>query len=223
MDPVYQFSGGLRRCAKLQSCRLRSGEEHSNYGQFVLSEHARALSGALTIGSSALTWFHTTLAPASQNVSGSVFITTQGNQAAALGTPGNAAFDCLDINTAGAPTPANPVAIGDDGNAAGTTGGCITGDPQGHPILNGTGTAPVVTGTGCSLVVGGQDNRGAITAAGVDTCTLTFAGSGFTFAAPVCSIGNVGATVLAYLNALPSAAAAVFKTTAAGTFTYTCF
>jgi hypothetical protein len=124
-------------------------------------------------------------------------------------------FDCADFSNTG-----TAVTIGDDGNAAGTKGSCVISDTNGHPILNALGTAPAVTGTGCSLVAGSTDNTGSITATGVDTCTLAF-GAAFTNA-PHCSIGNLGATVLANLTGQPTTAHAIFATAAAGSFDYTC-
>lgn len=129
------------------------------------------------------------------------------------GTVPHLAFDCADFTTTNG-------GIGDDGNVASTTGSCIVADVNGNPILNGTGSAPTVTGTGCSLTAGGRNATGSIVATGADTCTLTFAGAFTT--APNCTVSGVGATVIPFLNALPTTAHAIFQTTAAGTFTYLC-
>lgn len=183
--------------------------------------HLNTSGGSITIGTSAQSWTLETQVGATVTSAGAVTVTNAAvAQVPSFGTVPAASFDCADFNGVGSPSSLNPVTIGDDGNAAGTTGGCIVGDTGGHPILNGSGTGPMVSGTGCTLTAGGRDNTGSIVAVGVDTCTLTF-GAAFT-TTPNCSATGVGATVIPYLNALPTTSAAVFKTTAAGTFTYTC-
>lgn len=176
--------------------------------------------GDITVGTTAQFWITSILPQASPTVLGTVFTTAGGSSPAVQVdlTPaqnsGNP-FDCPSFNATTNGT------IGDYGNAAGTVGGCVTADPNGHPRLNGNGTGPSVTGTGCSLASGtNTDNAGSITATGIDTCTLAF-GSAFTVA-PHCAIGNIGATVISNLTANPTTAHAIFATTAAGTFDYVC-
>ena len=186
------------------------------------------LVGSGSVDLAVLTFSNATLAAASVSPNpsnatyGSVLATTgvqswngtSGEIVPVIAAPVHAAFDCIsaDNTTTGG--------IGDEGNAAGTQGNCTTADPNGHPYLNGNGTAPTVSGTGCSLVSGSQDNRGSIVATGADTCTLNYAA--FT-TAPVCVVSGVGGTAVApYVNAAPGTGSAVFKTAAAGTFAYVC-
>ncbi len=181
---------------------------------------------SVTIGTSSISFSDASLAPATATSYGIVKITDAANltvpatagAAVVLGTNTVTAYaDCAVFADSGSGLSGS---IGDVGNIAGTTGPCIVGDSYGHPVLNGTGTAPTVSGTGCSLTTGGQDNHGSIVASGIDTCTLTF-GSSFT-KAPNCAVGNIGATVLANLTGLPTTAHAIFATAAAGTFNYLC-
>jgi len=117
----------------------------------------------------------------------------------------------------------------DAGNWNGTTGPCIVGDANGHPVLdanNGT-QAPALSGTGCTVPSGVtlRDNTGAITVTSSSTtCTLTFSGAFTT--QPNCTVTSVGAaSVIAYVNAIPAngATTVVFHANGAnGTFEYTC-
>jgi hypothetical protein len=174
----------------------------------------------VTIGTTNQVWAEDILAPASTSAFGTVKITANGSSIvpSITGFPA-AASDCASFgDLAGS--------IADNGNNQTATGPCIVADVNGHPVLEGTGTAPTVTGTGCSLNAGGTDNRGSITASGADTCTLTY-GSGF-FAgsgsarAPFCSTAPVGATLGVSLSSAPTTAHAIFVTTLAGTFDYVC-
>lgn len=178
-------------------------------------------SAALTIDTSNLSWTQALLRAATTTLAGTVRLTDTGNPAAGMtlspSSAGGQVNDCMAATTVNG-------SIGDVGNASQSLfGPCIISDQNGHPILSALLTPPVVTGTGCTLAAGtNSDNTGAIVATGLDTCTLTFAGTGFLYAAPHCSIGNHGATVLANLTALPTAVHAIFATAAAGTFEYTC-
>jgi hypothetical protein len=173
-----------------------------------------------TIDTSSQTWSarNTKIPNATNSISGLVTVSGASSTVMSQGASGVTQFDCVDFSTIGV----GAQTIGDDGNQAATTGPCIIGDPVGHPILNGNGTPPSVTGTGCSLSGGSQDATGAIVAAGIDTCTLTF-GAAYTFHAPFCTVSGIGTTVLPTLSALPTTAHAIFVTAAAGTFTYHCF
>ena len=179
--------------------------------------------GTITIGTDVQGWLDSPLAAATATNAGPVKITDASGVISVTGTPSvvmtstvTTNGDCASFSDAGSGLSGS---LSDLGNLV-STGPCVVTDPNGHPLYNGNGTGPTVTGTGCSLTSGGQDNTGSIVAGGVDTCTLTFGGS-FT-SAPACTATGVGATVIPYLNALPTVSAAVFKTTAAGTFTYTC-
>lgn len=182
-------------------------------------QHIITTSGPITIGTTAITVFTISAPQATPTVAGTTTVTDSiSYKAVDLIAPPSAQYDCATFDGGISPTSGG---ISDDGNAAFTTGPCVVSDPNGHPILNGNGTGPNVTGTGCSLAAGtNTDNAGAIVAAGVDTCTLAF-GSAFT-TAPHCSVGNIGATVIANLTALPTTAHAIFLSTAAGTFNYIC-
>lgn len=177
---------------------------------------------AVVVGTSSQTWLQTPISAATNTAVGGVTISSvsAGGIAAAFGAPATNAFDCVDFTAAGSPSAINPVTVGDDGNLAGSHGGCILADASGHPILNGTGTGPTVTGTGCSLVAGGQDNSGAVVAAGVDTCTITFGGA-FTNL-PFCVVSGYSAAVLPFISTAATVNAVIVKTAAAGTFSYYC-
>lgn len=195
----------------------------SNCDLYVFISHGTANQGhtyflstggsPITIGTSGQSWGDATVGNATFTVAGLIKISAAG-VASAVNLPPITVADCMsyaDLNGSN----------GDQGNAAGTPGQCVTSDPNGHPQLQGNGTPPTVTGTGCSLGAGtNTDNSGAIVATGIDTCTLTF-GSAYTVA-PRCAIANIGATVLANATSLPTTAHAIFATTAAGTFMYTC-
>ena len=175
-------------------------------------------SGSITIGTTAQSWLQMTIPAASPTVAGVAKITESGDKAAGFIVGGTVAHvqDCVDFNDTSTGVSGT---ISDDGNAGFVTGPCVVSDPNGHPLSVGT---PAVTGTGCTLAAGtNTDNSGAIVAAGIDTCTLAFAGA-FTVA-PHCAVGNIGATVIANLTALPTTAHAIFLTTAAGTFNYVCY
>jgi hypothetical protein len=170
---------------------------------------------AIIIGTNSQAWIDASLASATSTVAGALKISQQGLTAAGVGSVVNAIGDCtsfLDLTGS----------VADQGNAivVGTSGPCIVGDSNGNLLSALNSNTASVTGTGCSAGANSTNNSGSITTVGVDTCTLTFNSPFAT--APFCSIGNVGPTVLAYLNALPGTGSAVFKTTAAGTFTYTC-
>jgi hypothetical protein len=178
-------------------------------------------SSAVTVGTTGQGWSIMRYPAATSTTGGVVTVTQSLAKVVALNQTPAHQYDCVDYDDA---TTGVSGTVMDDGNAAFSTGPCVVSDPNGHPLLTGNGTPPTVAGTGCSLTSGSRDNTGSIVATGADTCTLTFGGSSaavFT-TAPNCSVAGVGATVLPYLNALPSTSAAVFKTTAAGTFAYTC-
>lgn len=173
-------------------------------------------SSAITIGTSNQQWIAAPVANGSPTKAGLVKISVQGDVAAAVGSSISTVGDCASF-------PDLFGSVADQGNAIiyGTPGPCIVGDSSGNFLSALNSNSSSVSGTGCSSAsANNTNNSGAITATGPDTCTLTF-NSAFA-SAPFCSVGNVGPTVLAYLNALPGTGSAVFKTTAAGTFTYTC-
>lgn len=177
------------------------------------SYHLATTGGPITIGTTAQTWGISILRLATTALAGVVTVSSNGAAVAAVQT-GTAANDCaFFFDTAGS--------LEDGGTPSGDVGPCVVSDVNGHPLLDATGALPTVTGTGCSKVAGSTDNRGSITATGIDTCTLTF-GSAFTNA-PFCGIGNIGATVVANLTGQPTTAHAIFATTAAGSFDYVCF
>ncbi len=166
---------------------------------------------AITIGTTAQVWSDAPIASATNTTFGTVKVSATGNTTVAS-TGGVAAVnDCVSFGDTNG-------SITDYGDALDTTGPCIVGDAHGHVVFD-VGP-PSVSGSGCSLTSGGRDSTGSVVATGADTCTVTFSGA---FAiAPNCTATGVGATVIPYLNALPTTTAAVFKTTAAGTFTYHC-
>lgn len=103
-------------------------------------------------------------------------------------------------------------------------GPCIVADGGGHPYLV-LGASATITGTGCADASGGngsQDNTGAVSATGIDTCTITFANNFGHSNPPHCVVSGYSATVLPYISTPPTVAAFVVHTAAAGTFSYVC-
>jgi hypothetical protein len=178
-------------------------------------------SGAITIGTTGQAWgIAAQVVPTATNsVLGIVKVTDSSTElvpsmdGAPIDTGGNV-IDCVGFeDTAGS--------VGDTGNPAGTLGPCVVSDANGHPTLNGNGTAPVITGTGCTVTsVVANDNSGAVAAAGIDTCTITF-GSAFT-KTPFCAVSGYSATALPFISTAPTTTAFIVKTAAAGTFSYVC-
>lgn len=205
-----------------QSCEfvvlVKAGTANAG-GHFSLSTS----SASITVGTSGQTW--TGFAAGASSVRQGTTFLSSSNASYAVPTSNGAttAYDCVDWRTPNSTGGSTDSTIEDDGNTAGDHGPCVVADAHGNPILDSLGDGVVVSGTGCTAATGVtmRNATGAITATGVDTCTLTF-GDSFT-TQPNCTVSGVGATVIPYLNALPSTTAAVFKTTAAGTFTYTCF
>ena len=179
---------------------------------------------AITIGTTAQTWFDATLALATTtaSTSGSGGAIRQVSETQANGNvstitelaPVPNQFDCAGFaNSAGS--------IEDAGNAAGTVGSCAITDANGHPIFNGNGTGPTVTGTGCTKVTGATDTRGSVVTTGADVCTITW-GAAFT-TAPIVGVSGSGAngpTVLPWVSTAATTSAVIVSTQAAGTFNY---
>ncbi len=194
-----------------QNCDVAVIVQHGNTNSGVTYKLA-TYTGAITIGTTAQIWTASILPQATNTALGLVKTSSTGNVlVAATGSAANV-NDCVSFSDLIG-------SINDYGDYEDNTGPCVVADSHGHILFDGG--APTVSGTGCTLTTGGQDNTGSIVATGADTCTLTFS---LSFSrAPNCTATGVGATVIPYLNALPTTTAAVFKTTAAGTFTYHCF
>lgn len=172
--------------------------------------------GAITIGTTAQSWSDRSLQAASPTRAGITWATGAAGSAfpAALWAvvPVANANDCVSTNDTA-------------GNLLDLNGSpCAYADSNfNYAASEGNATPPTVTGSGCSLAAGGLNNSGAITATGIDTCTLTFGGSGgFPHAAPFCAVAGESATVLPFISTPPTETAVIFKTAAAGRFEYVC-
>jgi hypothetical protein len=84
-------------------------------------------------------------------------------------------------------------------------------DSKGHLFVRAP--VPTVTGTGCALVAGGNDVTGMVTAAGVDTCVVTFYAS---YTNPMCVTSSGGAVVSL------TGSAFTFTTIGAANIVYAC-
>jgi len=171
--------------------------------------------GSITIGTSAQTWALVPTPSATSIVAGITRVTeTGGNPAALTNAAGTATQnDCVSYLDAAASL--------QDLNTFGLMGPCIYADSNGHATLVGNLVGPAVSGAGCTLEANSWDESGAIDVTGADTCTLTF-GSTFTLTIPFCTVSGYSATVLPFISTAASATSVIFKSAAAGTFSYHC-
>jgi hypothetical protein len=199
-----------------QNCNLTVFIE---YGTHLIGHTYRiSTASAITINTSQLPVTDATLGFASTTIRGTVTVTEitgtqvpvwQGNLPTAFG-------DCASYFDAGA-------GLADLGNASVQIAGpCIVGDANGDIYaLNNSSAILNVTGTGCSSAANSTNNSGAIIAAGIDTCFVTFGGAGFP-TAPFCTLTPYSTLVLPFISTPPTTAGFGAKTAAAGTFSYQC-
>jgi hypothetical protein len=107
-------------------------------------------------------------------------------------------------------------------------GPCVISDANGHPRLQGNGTAPTITAhtgtTAGTLVAGSSDNKGIITGnTAITAITLTFATAMPT--APVCTANTSVSGTTVYVPSAPTTAAVTFDLSSAltGVIYYLCF
>jgi hypothetical protein len=106
-------------------------------------------------------------------------------------------------------------------------GPCVISDANGHPRLQGNGTAPTITAhtgtTAGTLVSGSSDNKGIITGnTAITAITLTFATAMPT--APVCTANTSVSGTTVYVPSAPTTAAVTFDLSSAltGVIYYHC-